>query len=356
MQQLEIITTQQTDLAVFYGNNSMDRLLDRIEQEALSLVPDVSTGKGRAEIKSLAYKVAQSKTALDNAGKQLVAEAKKKLAAVDAERKKARDRLDALKVRVRQPLTDWEQAEDRRVAALHGRLDELEGLAATDRDGVPLTADQLRASLEAAEATALDDSWQEVLPAAERAKRAVVKTLSAALLARIEHENQQAELARLRAEQEAKARAEREEQLRREGEERARREAEERERVRLRQEAEERARLEAREREARERAEREVREAQAAKERAEQEAKLAKEEAERKAQAAVEAERLRAEQERQARERERQQREADLKYRAQVIQEIAGQIHDLIGIPPTVAAMIVQAAADGEIHRLRVEF
>ncbi|MDX9896843.1 MAG: hypothetical protein RBS34_15445, partial [Desulfofustis sp.] len=121
MQQLEIITTQQLDLAVFFnGDNSLDRLLDRIEQEALSLVPDVSTAKGRGEIKSLAYKVAQSKTALDNAGKQLVAEAKQKLAAVDAERKKARDRLDALKAQVRQPLTEWEQAEDRRVALLHG--------------------------------------------------------------------------------------------------------------------------------------------------------------------------------------------------------------------------------------------
>jgi uncharacterized protein YhaN len=98
---------------VFTGAK-LDDLLAKIRAETATIVPDVLTAGGRKEIASLAYKVARSKTTIDEAGKTLVAEWKSKSAQVDASRKKARDYLDALRDEIRAPLTEWE-AEDARV-------------------------------------------------------------------------------------------------------------------------------------------------------------------------------------------------------------------------------------------------
>ena len=73
----------------------------------------------------MAYKVARSKTALDEQGKELVGAIKKQSGEIDAERKRVRDELDALKDEVRKPLTDWENAEKERVAAQEAALAEI---------------------------------------------------------------------------------------------------------------------------------------------------------------------------------------------------------------------------------------
>lgn len=70
----------------------------------------VETAAGRDVLKSTAYQVARTKTAVDDLGKALVADAKKRVADIDGRRKTWRDAMDALRDRIRQPLTDWEQA------------------------------------------------------------------------------------------------------------------------------------------------------------------------------------------------------------------------------------------------------
>lgn len=61
--------------AMFSEPSQVDDLIARLEAEALSHAPDLTTAKGRKAIASLAYKVAQSKTALDKAGKSPTDEA-----------------------------------------------------------------------------------------------------------------------------------------------------------------------------------------------------------------------------------------------------------------------------------------
>jgi hypothetical protein len=100
-----------------FAGGGMTPLLAKIRQQVMLYVPNVETAAGRQDIRSLAYKVAQSKTALDNAGKGLVADWKAKARKADEARKEARDFLDSLKVEVRQPLTDWENAEAAREMA-----------------------------------------------------------------------------------------------------------------------------------------------------------------------------------------------------------------------------------------------
>jgi colicin import membrane protein len=70
----------------------------------------VETAVGRDALKSTAYQVARTKTAVDDLGKALVADAKKRVADIDGRRKTWRDAMDALRDRIRQPLTEWEQA------------------------------------------------------------------------------------------------------------------------------------------------------------------------------------------------------------------------------------------------------
>src|SRR3546814_10114176 len=88
---------------------------------------DVQTKKGRDAIASIAYKVAKSKTYLDGVGKELTDSAKELPKKIDATRKLVRDTLDAWKDEVRTPLTEWEQAEESRVAAIKMMLAELQG-------------------------------------------------------------------------------------------------------------------------------------------------------------------------------------------------------------------------------------
>lgn len=108
-----VVIEKNNAMAVFTNNDQLDPLIEAIEKEARSLVPDVTTKKGRDAIASMAHKVARSKTYIDNAGKDLVAELKALPKQIDESRRVVRERLDALKDEVRLPLTEWEAEQER---------------------------------------------------------------------------------------------------------------------------------------------------------------------------------------------------------------------------------------------------
>lgn len=108
-----VVIEKKNAMAVFTNNDQLDPLIEAIEKEARSLVPDVTTKKGRDAIASMAHKVARSKTYIDNAGKALVAELKALPKQIDESRRVVRELLDALKDEVRRPLTEWEAEQER---------------------------------------------------------------------------------------------------------------------------------------------------------------------------------------------------------------------------------------------------
>lgn len=126
----ELITIESLNtnaLAVFTGeNDALEQLILQIEAEALALIADVSTAKGRDAIRSNAANVAKAKVRIDDAGKTLVADLKEMPKKVDASRKAVRDRLDNLRDTVRQPLTNWEAEQ----AIIEAERKEAERLAA----------------------------------------------------------------------------------------------------------------------------------------------------------------------------------------------------------------------------------
>jgi hypothetical protein len=84
----------------------------KLEELVANFSKDVSTEGARQEIKTMAYRIARSKTAIDEAGKKETEEARKKIDQINVVRREIRAKFDGLKYAVRKPLTDWEKAEE----------------------------------------------------------------------------------------------------------------------------------------------------------------------------------------------------------------------------------------------------
>lgn len=316
-----VVIEKQNAMAVFTTKEQLDPIIEAIEKEARSLVPDVSTRKGRDAIASMAHKVARSKTYIDNAGKDLVAELKALPKQIDESRRIVRERLEALKDEVRRPLTEWEAEQERIKAeeamnALHAEA--LEMNEEFDR--------QRAAQIEADHEMALlmndkfDRDREEQRRQAEQAQR--------------EHEERikQEAAEQARRDAEAKHKAEIEAAARREAEEKARAELAERQRV----EAEQRAARE--KQEAEERARREKEEAVAAERRRQEEA---------------EADRL-AEEQRKA--DEQAKREADVKHRKTVGTNIVNALTSHTSLTREQAIEVLTALKDDLIPCAKIHY
>jgi hypothetical protein len=105
----ELLVIEKLELVPFFTKGDLlDDTLDKIAKEARAHVPDASTDKGRKAIKANVTKVTKSKTFLEGHGKELAAEYKAIPKAIDANRKKSKDFLNALVEEIREPLTAWE--------------------------------------------------------------------------------------------------------------------------------------------------------------------------------------------------------------------------------------------------------
>lgn len=223
----------------------IDKILARVAAEVDAFrKEDVDLSKigDRKRIASMAYRIAQSKTALEKVGKEIAAEAKEVPKRIDATRRHIADTLDKLRDSVRQPLTDWEIAEDARVTKHGSAITRINSLAAA----TGLTSAEIKAAI--AEVKSFDTRPEATMEFAAEYKIAVDAALPklADALARAEkHEADQAELARLRADAAEREEADRAERLRKEGEERARLDAENDARVERERVAREAARKEA---------------------------------------------------------------------------------------------------------------
>lgn len=208
-----LVVIQPTDVRAFFvESKNLDSILTEIETLATKFDPDVSTAKGRKLIGSQAYAVARTKTFIDGLGKELVDAEKEIPKRIDATRKKVRDFCDELQARVRKPLTDYENAEKSRVAALDQRLNEIHQIGSVAGLDI-LPSETITAWIGKLEAISVDATWDEYQDRAALAKEAAKVKLEAFLQTRLTWEAQQAEIARLKAEQEEKDRIQREQQI-----------------------------------------------------------------------------------------------------------------------------------------------
>lgn len=350
--ELASLPPKETALQVFSAPAGLDPYLAQIKQEIDTFVPDVSTKKGRDAIASIAHKVARSKTALDNIGKDLVAELKDVPKKIDAERKRMRDLLDQWKDEVRRPLTEWEQAEEARIqkhrdalAWINGRPTQFE-----QQESVYIAS-----AIAELESLPINESWDEYESEAHRAKAASLEALSAALTKRKAYEAEQDELARLRAEAAAREQKEREDRIARDAAERAKQEAEAKakadQEAAIKREAEAKAAAERRELELRLAAEKAEREKLEAEQRAVQAAK----DAEARVAAAAEAERQRIANEQAAALAEQQKREANKAHKAAINRQA---LADFIagGLSEECAKVAVTLIAQGKVSSVSIRY
>lgn len=326
-----VVIEKSTALEVFKSSDSVEDIISKIESEVNSFVNDVNTDKGRKEIKSLAYRVSQSKTYLDGLGKDLVAELKEIPKLIDANRKTVRDRLDALRDKVRQPLTEWEAEQDRIKA-------EKQMLAWHEE------ALEMNAAFDKALAERIESDHEIALLMNEKFDRDLAEAKVEAERQRIAHEEelkrQAAEQARLEAERKAQKEIEAAAQREREAKEAAERAEREK------QEAIQRAEQEAKE--AKEKAERDAKEAQ---ERAEREKQLAVE-AERKKDLEAEQTRLAEEERRRKEDAKRQEdKEHRRKYNQETLQALVSN-----GFDEKLATEFIKLVASNQIPHMTMNY
>ncbi|HFD4444562.1 TPA: hypothetical protein ACF3PM_002405 [Klebsiella pneumoniae] len=316
-----VVIEKKNAMAVFTNNDQLDPLIEAIEKEARSLVPDVTTKKGRDAIASMAHKVARSKTYIDNAGKDLVAELKALPKQIDESRRVVRERLDALKDEVRRPLTEWE-AEQERIKAE-------EAMSALHAEALAMNEEfdrQLAARIESDHEMALlmNDAFDR-----EQADKA-----AEAERQRIAHEEEIKRLAAAAAAREVEQRAqrEREEAAHREAVLKAQAEQAERDRIAAEQkaEADKQAAVEAERRKAQEEADR------------------IRREAEQREQARLAEEKRKAD--------EQARREADVKHRKAVGTEIVKALMANTSLTRDQAIEVLTAVKDGRIPHTSISY
>ena len=347
---------------VFSKPEGIEDVLSRLEREVRAIPTDPTTEAGRDAIKSLAYKVSRSKTALDQAGKDVQADAKRVVDVVNAGRREIVARLDALRDEVRKPVNDYEAREKARVDDLRGRIADIQQLSAKV-EGAPL--DVLRQYLADLEPQRTHD-FQEFQSQAdfeitrtEQVIRAAITLAEKAEADRVEAERLEAiaaEEERKRIEQERIAR---EKRIAEEAAEQARIAAERKaendrieaeravqaERDRMQREVELAAQ---REREAEQR----LKDEQA---RAEQAKIAAEKKAEEDRLAAIERERARVEAERLAEERARKKREADLEHKRCINRTAVAALVEG-GLTTEQAETVIKLIASGHVPAVSISY
>jgi hypothetical protein len=296
-------------IELFKDSASLELLLAELKKTATDFEPDTSTPDGRKEIASQAYKVSQSKTVMEKAGKALTEDWTRQKKVVDIGRRRVREFCDQLRDEIRQPLTEYEAQEkiEAEAAALKAKIEADEIAAHSENDLIDREAKML----------AFEAKQEAERIEAERIEAEKVET---------EAREKREEQIRKDAERDAAEAIEREKKAREDAEKRVKEQAEQAERDRI---------------EAAERAEREKLEA------IEREKQNARELAERK-----ERERLQMIEDN---ERELQARAANIENR----QNINGQIVAALvkgGVSNTAARKVVSLVVKGDVPAMSIRY
>lgn len=242
----ELVIFQQISPLAVFKENKVDDFLKRVAEEVIAFkkIRDMSTPKGRSEIKSFSFKIAQTKAPLDKAGLNLTEEARSKINLINAERKRVKEALQAFQDDVRQPLTDYENKEEARIAEKQDRIFKMEDFRNRIIDSSKM-ANDLMIDLSAMYNGGEKFNWEEF----EHKAKTIYEDVNLMLADKREilkkRESEQAELEKLRKEKAERDQKDRDEQLIKEAEEKIKREEREKAERVAKETEQERYRLEA---------------------------------------------------------------------------------------------------------------
>ena len=328
----DIVEYKPFNIATLFEEGGTDDLLDEIEKAIDTFDYDLSSGVKRKEIASLSSKVSKTKTFLEGQGKELkknledqIKPVLDQIAVVDAERSKLKKRCDALRDKAREPLTKWEEEEQKRKDELDKKLydlEQMENFSQSDHAEYEKISESISARIEAVKEVAIDGTWEEHAQAAAKVKESVLNRLEDMLAQQREHEAKEEELEKLRAEK-----------------------------AELQQKEAERKAQEEADAKAKENAQKEIDEAKEAQIRAEKDAENAREE-----------ERKKIEREKLEEEKAAKEREADQEHRGKINREardeIAGILHNHMGEEEgrAIATQVLTAIVKGNIPHVSIRY
>ena len=115
----------------YFAKGGCDPLIQTLQAELDRFLPtiDISTPKGQKEVRSFLYKLARSRTAIDEAGKKFVAGPKAVAKVGDEERARVRKAIEAMEEKAGAALAEWESLQQKRIAAHQNAISEIEALA-----------------------------------------------------------------------------------------------------------------------------------------------------------------------------------------------------------------------------------
>lgn len=333
----------------------LEPFVNQVEEWSKTVPQDISSVSSRNQIKSDAFKVAKLKTALEKIGMDESRSAKEIPKLIDANRRILKERLEGIQLRVRQPLTDWEQEQERLQAEIDAYLDDFTAIAENINPSHSGSIQEALLALTEHHNTKPESLTESASIEANKLFNEKTQHLSDLLVLARQKEADAAELEKLRAEAAERKRLEEIETAKREAEEKARLEAQaeaeqklEAERLRLRE-------IELQQQRERDAHEQALRDAKQAKLQAEQQAKDALIRAEQEKLAAVEAERLRIEQEKRQAEAAAKAREANRAHCRKINNEV---LTDLVttGLTKDQAVAVITAIAKNLIRHTSIRY
>lgn len=350
---MELQVLEQNVIAqAFATQGGTEALFERIAEQVRSVVPDVTTRKGREEIGSLAAKVSKSKVLIEKCGKDLVADQKAKIKLIDDDRIRTVKKFDDLRNEILEPRDAWEQAEKDRVQVIQDKIAQFD----SGRVDIGSPLNLIISVIAEIEAIEIDESFAEQQEQAKLKKYECLEVLRKVQVDREKYEAEQAELERLRQAEQVRIQQERDAQIAREATEKAQREAEEK--ARFEAERVQREKAESEQREARLKAEKEAAELreQALRQKAIDDAK----QAEIAKQQAIEAERKRIEVEQAAKAQAEidanAAREADENHRKEICQKALADLTLLPGISHDLAKIVLEAIYRNKVASVSIKF
>lgn len=189
---------------------------------------DYEDPKGNKEARSHVYKLRQTKSAVEKARKEEKSASLEYGRRVDEQAKRIMGEIDEMIDVHAKPLAEIDQREKDRVARLESSLNELIGAGSeTVECWLEIPVQTMKDRLAEVENESIgEDLWQEFALRAAHAKDVSIKQMREAIARRDKHDAEQAELERLRQEDDARKQAEREEEIRAAAAQKAKEEAE----------------------------------------------------------------------------------------------------------------------------------
>jgi hypothetical protein len=181
---------------------------------------DISIEKARTELKRFARPLQKLRTGIEARAKELTGATKRKIAAIDSEKRRLVHIVGGIEQEVLSPLTAWEQEEETRKARLAGIVTRLAAIGTA----FYTCTETVTAAISELESFDLS-TMQEYKVGAESAIAASLRVLKPELERRKVAEANEAELARLRAESAERAEQDRLAAIERAAKERAERDA-----------------------------------------------------------------------------------------------------------------------------------